>query len=144
MVHIRQFKPTDFWKVMEIEKDAFQEDNPYEHMQLYENLSNGFFVADVGGIVAGYVVCVLTENYEGRIFSIAVDSKFRRCGIGSQLLERAFKLFKDCKVKSIRLEVRTTNINAQSLYRKLGFSEAGYIPRYYSDGENAIVMRRYL
>lgn len=145
MVYIRQFKPnTDFFQVVQIEKEAFEEDNPYDHMQLYESLSNGFFVADIGGIVAGYVVCVLTEDYEGRIFSLAVGKNFRRCGIGLKLMEKAFKEFRNNKIASVRLEVRSSNIAAQSLYRKLGFVDVGYIPRYYSDGENAIVMRRYL
>ena len=144
MIYIRQYKPADFFQLVQIEREVFMEENPYDHMQLYQSLSSGFFVAEMGDIIAGYVVCVLTEDYEGRIFSLAVSEKFRRYGIGTQLMEKAFKEFRENKITSIRLEVRTSNIVAQSLYRNLGFLEVGYIPRYYSDGENAIVMRMFL
>src|SRR6266567_4754875 len=43
--------------------------------------------------------------------------------------------------KWVTLEVRVTNHNAQNLYRKYGFHEAGVRHRYYSDNnEDALIM----
>ena len=41
---------------------------------------------------------------------------------------------------SFSLEVRESNIKAQNLYLKSGYTKSGIRKGYYSDGENAIVM----
>jgi ribosomal-protein-alanine N-acetyltransferase len=44
-------------------------------------------------------------------------------------------------VDIVTLEVRTSNIAAQSLYRKYGFGEAGIRRAYYTDNlEDAVIM----
>jgi ribosomal-protein-alanine N-acetyltransferase len=43
-------------------------------------------------------------------------------------------------VKTIDLEVRKSNINALSLYRKEHFDITGERKNFYSDGETAIIM----
>jgi ribosomal-protein-alanine N-acetyltransferase len=40
------------------------------------------------------------------------------------------------------LEVKASNKGAQRLYAKLGFEEVGRRRRYYSDGSDAVLMRR--
>ena len=42
------------------------------------------------------------------------------------------------------LEVRVSNVRAQKLYSGYGFEVAGVRPRYYKDGENALLMIRSL
>jgi ribosomal-protein-alanine N-acetyltransferase len=55
----------------------------------------------------------------------------------SSLIEIAY----DIGAKWVTLEVRVTNYNAQNLYRKYGFREAGLRHRYYSDNqEDALIM----
>lgn len=88
--------------------------------------------------VAGFVVLRRTAEKEYEILNLAVDPAERRRGIGSALMrsvlrERSGEFF---------LEVRESNREAQQLYRKLGFREAGRRPGYYTDpDETAIVMR---
>ena len=44
--------------------------------------------------------------------------------------------------KSMFLEVSLTNIAAQALYGRMGFTQVGRRRRYYPDGADALVMRR--
>ena len=55
----------------------------------------------------------------------------------SSLIDIAYSI----GAKWVTLEVRVTNYNAQNLYRKYGFREAGLRHRYYSDNqEDALIM----
>ncbi|MHC1567909.1 MAG: ribosomal protein S18-alanine N-acetyltransferase [Candidatus Syntropharchaeia archaeon] len=144
MLVIRPFKRKDFRVVLEIEKRSFLDGDPLLYMELYELYPDGFLVAEVDGRIVGFIIAILTMDGEGRIFSIAVDEGYRRKGIGTALLNSAFEILKEKGVDSVRLEVRVTNHPAQSLYRKLGFVDVGFIPNYYRNGEDAIVMRKKL
>ena len=144
LVRIRLFEPTDFAQLMSIEREAFNESNPYIYTQLYESCSNGFLVAEIDGIVVGYVVGIPISDVEGRIFSFAVSGSHQCMGIGTQLLKSICDVFISNKIYKVKLEVRQSNKTARSLYTKLGFDVTGRIPMYYSDGEDAIVMKRAL
>jgi ribosomal-protein-alanine N-acetyltransferase len=45
-------------------------------------------------------------------------------------------------VRSVKLEVRASNEPARSLYDDFGFVHRRTVPRYYSDGEDALVLVR--
>ncbi|MBC7219245.1 MAG: GNAT family N-acetyltransferase, partial [Hadesarchaea archaeon] len=68
------------------------------------------------------------------------DPAFRRQGIGTLLMKEIIDRFKKKEVKTVRLEVRKSNLGAQLFYKKLGFLERGEMPLYYEDGESAIAM----
>ncbi|MDD2778282.1 MAG: ribosomal protein S18-alanine N-acetyltransferase [Methanocellales archaeon] len=142
MFLIRQFIPMDFQQVISIEKDAFREHDPFLYMRLYEMSSEGFLVAEKDGFVAGFVVGILTSNIEGKIFSIAVNKKNRRNGVATLLIKALLDTFRKKGVTNVQLEVRKSNLIAQELYQKLGFDMIGIAPRYYCDGESAIIMRK--
>jgi len=78
---------------------------------------------------------------EAHISTIAVRPEWRRQGIGElvlvAMLEQAVELGADLAT----LEVRVSNVAAQSLYQKYGFAKVGLRPHYYSDrGEDALIM----
>lgn len=78
---------------------------------------------------------------EGNITNIAVDSDFKRLGIGYNLLLSLFDICKKENCPDLTLEVRVSNIAAQKLYEKAGFINEGIRKRYYEDnGEDAIIM----
>jgi len=78
---------------------------------------------------------------EGHITNIAVREKYRRQGIGEQLLIGLLKLAIKQNTHSIILEVRSSNDISQKLYIKCGFRELGIRPKYYTDNrEDALVM----
>ncbi|PWH12201.1 MAG: ribosomal-protein-alanine N-acetyltransferase [Anaerolineae bacterium] len=77
---------------------------------------------------------------EGEIANVAVHPQFWRQGVGRALLQTALHQAALLGLKRILLEVRASNQPAQHLYRSFGFIEDGRRPRYYSNGEDAILM----
>ena len=101
--------------------------------------------------VASNYVMLLEDNIIGYIFThkidkevqilnFAIDIPYQHKGYG----EEFFSYFMDQLDEdiSIILEVRKSNFSAINLYLKFGFSELGIREKYYSDGEDAIVMKR--
>ena len=141
---IREFKRPDLKRVLEIELASF--DDPYPSNVLVDiyNLGAGFLVAQEDNIVVGYIIFWIRFEDEGHIISLAVDRKYYRKKIGSQLVETALEIFRKYNVTNIRLEVRKGNRNARKFYQKLGFEEKAHLVEYYEDGEDAVVMERLL
>ena len=78
---------------------------------------------------------------EAHISTIAVHPRLRRRGIGQLILVAMIEKAKSLGADHITLEVRASNLVAQSLYRKYGFRVVGRRRRYYSDSnEDAVVM----
>jgi [ribosomal protein S18]-alanine N-acetyltransferase len=137
---IREFKRQDLKRVLEIELTSF--DDPYPSNVLVDiyNLGAGFLVAQEDNIVVGYIIFWIRFEDEGHIISLAVDRKYYRKKIGSQLVETALEIFKKYNVTNIRLEVRKGNHDARKFYKKLGFVEKAHLMEYYEDGEDAVIM----
>ncbi len=96
-------------------------------------------VAKRNGVVVGYVFAMWFFD-EMHVNKIAVDERLRRTGIAWALMQRCIAFARPNGIKTISLEVRKTNEGAIDFYRFLGF-EASYLrPRYYPDGEAAVIM----
>ncbi len=91
-------------------------------------------------LVVGFVGVWFTGG-EGHITSIAVHEAYRRQGLGELLLMGAVEITERQQQQVVTLEVRVSNIAAQNLYQKYGFSEVGVRRHYYSDNrEDALIM----
>lgn len=77
---------------------------------------------------------------KGHVVSVAVLPEHRRKGIGEALVTQAMAGMRKYNAKQCFLEVRVTNQEAVSLYKKLGFEVTRTIHGYYADGEDAFVM----
>jgi len=77
----------------------------------------------------------------GWIATIAVIPHYHRRGIGRSLLHACEELL---GVPRARLTVRMSNLPAISLYEKEGYSTIDIWKSYYDDGENAMLMEKYL
>ncbi len=141
MFIIRKFQPPDFPWVIDIERKVFNEHDPYLYMQFYETCSDGFIVAEVNGMVIGYVVGFLEFERTGRIFSLAVHPKYQNRKIGSHLLKEIINVIQKSKANEIILEVRSGNIKAKRFYERHGFYQTAVAENYYGDGENAFLMK---
>ena len=98
-------------------------------------------VARRGGLLIGYLFAMWFFD-EMHINKIAVTEEERRRGIAGKLMEHCFRFAKANHIRSISLEVRETNIGAQEFYKQLDFAATYKRPRYYPDGESAVVMMR--
>ncbi len=143
-IKLRPFVLADLTRVMEIEWESFLDGDEALYRELHDEWPDGFTVAELDGVVIGFLVLVITLDGEGRIFALAVDSRYRGKGVGRQLLKAAFRTLRKLRIGFVRLEVRVGNQVAQRLYRSMGFMEIGFIPFYYKDGEGALVMRKVL
>jgi len=143
-IKIRNFEMPDIRRVMEIEEESSLDGDSALYMELYEDWPAGFMVVENDDSVIGFVVLVLTLEGDGRIFALAVDSRYRGWGVGRTLLKLAFNTLRKRKIGFVRLEVRVSNQIAQRLYRSMGFIDVGFIPFYYKDGEGAVLMRKVL
>jgi ribosomal-protein-alanine N-acetyltransferase len=142
-VRVRQAERADLLAVHRIEQASFPQPWPFDAFEQYLD-EPGFLVADAGGIV-GYVVADSVPNHGrplGHIKDIAVREQQRGQGIGSTLLERALGVLAARGVASVKLEVRESNTGARRLYREFDFVHRRTVPRYYSDGEDALVLVR--
>jgi [ribosomal protein S18]-alanine N-acetyltransferase len=100
-------------------------------------------VAKLGGVVVGYLFAMWIFD-EMHVNKIAVDAGMRRRGVADALMARCFAFARKQGVETISLEVRKSNDGAQEFYRHLEFESTYVRPRYYPDGEAAVVMMRRL
>ena len=77
----------------------------------------------------------------GWVATIAVDSRYRRRGIGRALLHACEE---NLGVPKSRLTVRISNQNAISMYEKEGYVTTDIWKAYYNDGEDGMVMEKEL
>lgn len=87
------------------------------------------------GYAGGWVV-----DGQVQILKVGVDPAQRRRGIARELLARVAADARDLGAATCSLEVRAGNAGAQAFYEALGFHALGTRPRYYSDGEDALIM----
>lgn len=77
---------------------------------------------------------------EGHILNLAVDANSQRKGLGRKLLNSVIEFGRNRSANSFFLEVRPSNHSAKKLYENYGFQQLFIRPKYYSNGESAIVM----
>lgn len=97
-------------------------------------------LVELHGTILGYVLFWLLPGAVD-IHNVAVHLDYRRRGIASMLLERVISEARDHGAVRVLLEVRKSNLPAQSLYQRIGFIVTGVRKGYYSDnGEDALAM----
>ena len=127
--------------VFKIERACFSE--PWSVNAFIDELKNpdAITLAALDNEVVGFINArkILDEVY---INNVAVSENFRRQHIAEQLLISLENKVKD-NSSFITLEVRKSNIPAQSLYEKLGYEVVGERKNFYQQPtENAILMTK--
>ena len=78
------------------------------------------------------------------VHTITVVEKYRRKGVGRELLKRLIDWARVKKADAIMLEMRLGNDSARPLYEQYGFVEISKRENYYGPGLTAVVMRKEL
>ena len=132
----------DAKNIAELEKQTFSE--PWSKDAVLDSHKNGtiFLIAEKNDDFLGY--CGLnTVLDEGYITNIAVKPEHRRQGVASAILTELDEYAKKLSLDFISLEVRESNLAAQSLYLKHGYEVAGQRKNFYiKPRENAIIMTK--
>jgi ribosomal-protein-alanine N-acetyltransferase len=98
----------------------------------------GIFVDD---LLVGYLIAHVVLD-EAHIVSFGLDPEWRGRGLGKSLLKDFLRIASLEHITSVTLEVRASNLVAQSLYQGAGFVVCGIRRHYYSDNsEDAVTMR---
>jgi ribosomal-protein-alanine N-acetyltransferase len=141
-VVVRRADRADLLDVLRIERTSFTEPWPYSAFEHFVD-EPAFLVAARGTDVLGYVVGDVMPNHGndiGHIKDLAVRPEARGNGLGRRLLQQALTAMAIDGAAVVKLEVRVSNDPARELYQSVGFRPARRIPRYYGDGEDALVM----
>jgi ribosomal-protein-alanine N-acetyltransferase len=93
--------------------------------------------------VAAYIAYWLMFD-ECHILNVAVDPGFRRLGLAKQLVMTVVRDAMRKNIRKILLDVRKGNAPAIALYQALGFVITHVRKDFYSDGEDAYQMARYI
>lgn len=81
----------------------------------------------------------------GYIGMLAVDTSYRRSGIGFALVKRAVRRMRDLGCSSVILETEVSNKAAMKLYEeRFGFMREEFLSRYYLNNGDAYRLRLWL
>ena len=138
----RMMNVDDIDQVMVVEHKSFT--IPWSREAFYnEIITNQFavyIVLEDEGRVIGYCGVWIVID-EAHITNIALLPEYRGRKLGEALLRKIIEVAIERGAKTMTLEVRVSNMIAQSLYRKLGFQGGAIRKRYYTDNhEDALVM----
>lgn len=137
---IRAATAADLDALLQIEEEVFMDAWSRDSLSsLFNKERNVVLVACQDSAVVGYITGWHVHD-EAEIARLAVMHESRKQGIASALITAMVKDFEDSNVEKISLEVRVSNKAGFAVYRKFGFSVQGRRPRYYEDGEDALVM----
>lgn len=134
----------DLEALMAIETAAYP--YPWSRGNFIDSLAAGYHLrkrVDARGRWLGYFVAMNGVD-ETHLLNLTIAPEHQRRGHGRALLDELVRWSRERKASRLWLEVRESNLGAQALYRRYGFSDMGQRRGYYPSGpngrENAIVM----
>lgn len=138
---IRDATIADLEALLALEREAFPGDrlSRRSFRRLLRAPSARLRVAGRGHALHGYALVLFRANADvARLYSIAVAPAARGAGIGGRLLVDAERQAAARGSRTLRLEVRTDNAGALTLYRRRGYVPVGRVAAYYEDGRDAL------
>jgi ribosomal-protein-alanine N-acetyltransferase len=144
---IREFRPEDFETLWRIDQECFPPGIAYSRQELkvYVRRRGSFTLvaADpADDTIAGFLVAY--GGLTGHIITIDVIPAVRRAGVGSLLLRAAEDRLREGGTRAVGLETAVDNVAALSFYKHHGYNVIRTWPRYYSNGVDALVLRKNL
>lgn len=141
-------RSADLEQLVALDARSFSHADRYRRREwagiLDESLSGGpasIVVARVGKTVIGAAVVVTdVEAMHTSVLSLAVESRYRRTGLGRRLMCGALAQ-QAAHARTVSLEVRVENLGARALYEQLGFRIRRRMRKYYADGAAGLEYR---
>lgn len=131
----------DIDRIAALEFAAFS--NPWARDALADELARSWARVVVSEDPEGRVAAFM--NYwrvadEIHLMNIATDPALLRRGYARALMDALMDAARAERLAQVLLEVRVSNAPAIALYVRYGFVELARRPKYYDDGEDAVVM----
>ncbi len=134
----------DVDRIVDLYKDNF--DDGWNKSMLESAFLTGRFISigiEENQKLIGLVCCSITD-YDADIEGITIDEEYRKNGFAKALLGLLEVRLIEKKIEKIFLEVRSSNTPAKNLYLGAGYKEINVRKKYYSDGEDAVIMAKEL
>jgi ribosomal-protein-alanine N-acetyltransferase len=148
---LRDFRHDDFEAVWRIDQKCFAAGISYSRTELavYLRRPGSFaFVADSlpesqrAASTIGFIVAESGSRGVGHIITIDVLPEARGVGVGSRLLRAVEEQLLARHCRAVILETAVDNTPALSFYKRRDYTVIKTLPRYYSNGVDAFVMKK--
>jgi ribosomal-protein-alanine acetyltransferase len=111
---------------------------PRVRQQIRAPETNVIVARSIGALAGFAIMHYRTE--EAHLLLLAVLPRYRRQGLGRQLVDWLERPARVAGITRIHLEVRASNTRARLFYQALGYREVRWIPDYYYGREAAVEM----
>lgn len=140
-IEIRKMSESDCETVWELQKKCFSRAWSLESIwEMFTMAGYVSLIACENGSIIGYIGIKAVLD-EADITNVAVHPRWRRRGIGRELLTALLKEAAQKGVHRIFLEVRVSNEAARALYEQAGFQTIDIRKNYYDEPrEDACIM----
>ena len=152
---LREFKPEDFEILWDIDQKCFSPGISYSRLELATYIRHRRSLTLVAestdtrrkseeSQIVGFIVAEVDRRGIGHVITIDVVAVARRFGIGSRLLGAAEDRLRAAQCPGVRLETAVDNLGALAFYKRHGYFLEKTVPHYYSNGVDALVLRKNL
>ena len=140
----REMSAADLKAVQAIEQESFHDSWAVESWVAELNSSIAkYIVLEQESIIKGFAGFWLIAG-EAQVTRVAVAKDARGQGLGKILTAALIAAGWQDGAEAVTLEVRKSNVAAQTVYTQTGFTVSGVRPHYYEDNkEDAIIMWLY-
>jgi len=94
--------------------------------------------------LVAFAFVMINPNGAAHLTTIGVAPEHRRRGLADMLLRHIENALLSKDIGTIMLEVRVSNLAAQALYNRAGYSAVQRIANYYNNGEDCYLMMKSL
>ena len=137
----RDFTVRDINPVLTIERLVY--DSPWSQAKFTDSLNNPKTLASLLTIdeqVLGYFVATHSSDSVD-LLNICIHPEHQHQGLGTQLFDYLTQQIQTLNLNTIFIEVRASNKSTLLFYQKLGFKVIDSRKKYYSNGEDAKILR---
>ncbi|KRK99926.1 ribosomal-protein-alanine N-acetyltransferase [Secundilactobacillus odoratitofui DSM 19909 = JCM 15043] len=137
---------TDIPEMLGIERAVYGGKTPWDSAafasELRRETDRLYLVLRRNDRLLAFIGCTFNDvKSDAHITNIAVVTDYQNRGLGHFLIAVMIKKARHLGLQQVSLEVRRSNVRAQSLYQDLGFEKAGIKKGYYfGDHEDAVDM----
>jgi [ribosomal protein S18]-alanine N-acetyltransferase len=149
---LRDFRREDFEVLWRIDQSCFAPGISYSRLELAAYIRRhgaSTLIAESGepssaksSAILGFIVVEANRRGIGHVVTIDVLPALRRFGIGSKLLAAAEERLQSVGVIRVFLETAVDNQAALSFYKRHDYFLVKTVPRYYSNGVDALVLEK--